>query len=242
MKSAKVISVYIGPRRNMNNNLITNEQCIDFLRLQVENEQINDPGFSMDVIIINNNTDNVDANIYIDSLNNQEIYNGKIRVFHRNNIGGSFGAFSHAFDLIANDYDYFLFNEDDIMILNPGYMSRAIEMLESDSTIGFVSFSPISYQEPLHCGGGFGVTSKIILDQVKSAYNKLPYVESNIYSDFERSEVEFTNCIRRLGYQLVNVPEYSPLAKNYEKNTSQNVTHYVTDENISKSFIYKVGY
>ena len=242
MRSVKVISVYIGPRRNMNNNLLNSEQCIEFLKLQIDNEKTNDPGCKLDIVIVNNDTNNHEANLYIDTLNDQKIFNGKIRVFHRQNIGGSFGAFSYAYDQISNEYDYFLFNEDDIMITQPNYMSRAIEILNSDTSVGFVSFSPISYHEPYHCGGAFGVSSKKILDSIKSTYGKLPFIESNTYSAFEHSEVEFTNCIHRLGYQLVNVPEYSTLAQNYEKHTSQCKPQYVTNENLNKTFIYKVGF
>jgi hypothetical protein len=226
----------------MNNNLLTSEQCIEFLELQIDNEKTNDPGCELDVIIVNNDTNNHEANLYINSLNGQKIFNGTIRVFHRQNIGGSFGAFSYAYDQIFDEYDYFLFNEDDIMITHPNYMSRAIEIVNNDASIGFVSFSPISYHEPWHCGGGFGVSSKRILNLVKSTYGKLPFIESNRYEDFERSEIEFTNCIYRLGFQLVTVPEYSSLAKNYEKHTSQNRLEYVTEDNLNKTFIYNVGF
>lgn len=242
MRSAKIISVYIGPRRNMNNNLLNEQDCIDFLKLQIENEQKIDCGVPMDIIIVNNDTNHEIANTFIDSLNNQDVVNGKIRVFHRPNIGGSFGAFSYAYDKICNEYDFFLFNEDDIMLTDPGYFKKAIEILQSDDTVGFVAFSPISYHEPYHCGGGFGVTSKRILELVKQRFGILPYYAENTYYAFEQSEVIFTNCIHALGFKIINVPEYSPLALNYEKHTSQNKPQYVTNENLNKTFIYKVGF
>jgi GT2 family glycosyltransferase len=226
----------------MNNNLLNSEQCIEFLKLQIDNEKTNDPGCELDIIIVNNNTNNHEANLYIDTLNGQKIFNGIIRVFHRQNIGGSFGAFSYAYDQIFNEYDYFLFNEDDIMLTEPDYFKKAIEILQSDDSVGFVAFSPISYHEPYHCGGGFGVTSKRILELVKQRFGILPYHAENTYSAFEQSEIIFTNCIHTLGFKIVNVPEYSPLASNYEKHTSQNKPEYVTNENLNKTFIYKVGF
>lgn len=242
MISAKIISVYIGPRRNMNNNLLNEQDCIDFLKLQIENEQKTDCGTLMDIIIVNNDTNHEIANDFINSLDGQYTINGKIRVFHRPNIGGSFGAFSYAYDKISNDYDFFLFNEDDIMITEPNYFKKAIEILENDSDVGFVAFSPISYHEPYHCGGGFGVTSKRILELVKQRFGKLPYYLDNTYYAFEQSEIIFTNCIQSLGFKIVNVPDFSPLASNYEKHTSQNKPQYVTANNLSKTFIYKVGF
>jgi hypothetical protein len=242
MKSAKIISVYIGARRNMNNNLLNNEECVEFLKLQIENERRIDPGVPMDVIIVNNDNNDLNANKFIDSLHDQEIFNGKIRVLHRPNIGGSFGAFSYGYDVFSDEYDFFLFNEDDIMITQPLYFKRAIDVLKEDESIGYVAFSPISYHEPYHCGGGFGVSSRRILDLVKSTYSKLPFIKLNTYHAFERSEIEFTNCIYRLGFRLTNVPEYSPLAKNYEKHTSQHKVEYITEENLNKTFIYNVGF
>ena len=242
MKAVKIISVYFGPRRNMNNNLLTSEQVIEFLKLQIENEKIVDPGCEMDVFIVNNNVNDVEGNSYLDTLYDTPIYNGKIKIAYRDNIGGSFGAFSDCYNFIKDNYDFFLFNEDDIMITEPNYFSRAIEMLESDETIGFVAFSPISKDKPYHCGGGFGVTSNRILNMVEGVYGYLPYIRENAYFAFEQSEVKFTNSIHELGYSIVNVPEYSPLASNYEKHTSQNKEDYVTSENLNKAFIYKVGF
>ena len=242
MRCAKIISVYIGPRRNMNNNLLNSDQCIEFLKLQIENECNLDAGAELDVIIVNNDTGDIAANEFINSLDNQPIYNGNIRVFSRQNLGGSFGAFSYGYDLICNDYDFILFNEDDIMITQPGYFRRAIELLTTDETIGFVAFAPISYHQPYHCGGGFGITSTKILEQIRSKFGMLPFIPDNTYYAFEQSEVMFTNSIHNIGYSIVNVPEYSPLAENYEKHTSQNKPQYVTLENLSKPFIYKVGF
>lgn len=242
MRAAKIISVYIGPRRNMNNNLLNETDCIEFLKLQIENEQTLDSGIPMDVIIVNNDTYNESANEFINSLNNQSVYNGTIKVFHRPNIGGSFGAFSYSYEMIRNDYDFFLFNEDDIMIHTPNYFKRSAEILQENLNIGFVAFSPISYHEPYHCGGGFGVSSKRILELVRQRFGNLPYYQDNTYYAFEQSEVLFTNCIHSLGFSIENIPEYSSLASNYEKHTSQNKPQYVTEENLNKTFIYKVGF
>lgn len=100
MKSVKIISTYYGNRRNMNNNLLTGDACLEFLQLQVENEIRLDPGCAMDLLIVNNNTGNDKFNSYLDSLNEFAIFNGKILILHRENIGGSFGAFSDGYEMV----------------------------------------------------------------------------------------------------------------------------------------------
>lgn len=241
MKAIKIISTYYGNRRNMNNNLLTGDACLEFLQLQIENELNVNPGCEMDILIVNNNTGNIKFNSYLDSLNGNSICNGKILILHRENIGGSFGAFSDGYELVQDQYQYFLFNEDDIMITEPHYFKTAIDELDSDELCGFIALSPISTTNPVHCGGGFGVTSKTILDIIRNQHGKLPYAVGNTYGHFEYSEVMFTNNIIKLGYTIKNVQEWSPLAENYTKHTSQNKNIYVTEENLNKKFIYKVG-
>ena len=213
------------------------------MKFQLENEKIIDPGIPMDVIIVNNTIGDTEADNIINSFDGTSIFNGHVSVFTRENLGGSFGAFSYAYDLLSSEYDYFLFNEDDILITHHGYFKRAIEVMSEDNTVGFVAFSPISHgsHDPVHCGGGFGVSSGFILEKIKNKFGKLPYNQTNSYSSFENSEILFTNSVNDIGYSIVNVPEYSPLAENYLKHTSQNKPHYITEENLNKTFIYKVG-
>lgn len=120
-------------------------------------------------------------------------------------------------------------------------MKPILELFETDSRIGFVPLSPLSHTHPVHCGGGFGVGSRSVLQQVCKKFGKLPFVAQNSYGAFEQSEIGFTSCITELGYLLTPVQAYSSLAENYTKHTSQNMPHFVTEANLSKKFIYKVG-
>lgn len=241
MKILKIIATYGGNRRQMNNNLLTPTDCINFLKLQVENEINLDPGCDMDVLIVNNDNGNIDFNNYIQSLNDTKIHSGVIKTHLRANLGGSFGAFSEGFDLYENEYDYFLFNEDDIMIFEPSYMDNILDVFDKDNKVGFVSLSPLSYTIPIHSGGAFGVAKKEALIGVKKAHGRLPYIADTSYESFQRSEIDFTSTITALGYYMTTVPQYSTLASNYLKHESQNNSHYITGDNLSKKFIYKVG-
>lgn len=242
MNALKIISTYYGERRNANNNLLNGQECLEFLKLQIENEINLDPGCDMDLLIVNNDTNNPDFNQYLNSLNGTKIFRGTVLISHRENMGGSFGAFSHGYDLMSESYQYFLFNEDDIIITHPGYFKRAIDELNSDDTYGFIAFSPIClHGHPVHCGGGFGVTSKKILDTIKTKYGNLPYIHKNSYGDFQESEVMFTNNVIEVGYVIKNIDEWSPLAENYLKHSSQNREMFVTQDSLSKPFIYRVG-
>jgi hypothetical protein len=169
------------------------------------------------------------------------IHSGKIHILSRENIGGSFGAFSEGYAYLGKDYDYVIFNEDDILIFYPEYMKPILNLFDSDSTIGFVPLAPLSYTHPVHCGGGFGVGRKSVLDKLCERFGNLPYIAQNSYQSFEQSEIGFTSSIVAIGYKLAPVEDFSCLAENYQKHTSQNRPQYVTEANLSKKFIYKVG-
>lgn len=244
MNCLKIIATYMGPRRNYNNNFSSYDQCKNFLNYSLnEIERHIDPGIDMDVLIVNNEDNNQDSKNFINSFNNKKIKKGKIFVTHRENVGGSFGAFAHGYSLFEDKYNYFLFNEDDIAIFAPHYMEEVDFIFKQQKDIGFISFSPISFCGRPHSGGGFGVAPNHILKNIVKdpSTNLLRYRNTTNYSDYEHSELEFTNCIVRGNYKIVNHPSFSPLAQNYTKHDCQNVRHYVTPENLSKPFLYKVG-
>lgn len=241
MRVLKIIAAFGGPRRVRNNNNVTPEDSLEFLKLQIANEHNTDPGCKLDVLVVNNDAGIEDYNTYIQSIDNLPAHSGKIRTYTRENLGGSFGAFSQGYDYLGKDYDYVLFCEDDILIYESEYMKPILELFETDSTVGFVPLSPLSHTHPVHCGGGFGVGSRSVLQQVCKKFGRLPFVAQNSYDAFEQSEIGFTSCITELGYSLTPVQAYSSLAENYIKHTSQNMPHFVTEVNLSKKFIYKVG-
>jgi hypothetical protein len=244
MSCLKIIATYLGPRRQNNNNFSSYEQTKEYLNYSLNEIESNiDPGIKMDVLIVNNDDGREESKNFINSFNNKKIKNGKIYVTHRENVGGSFGAFSRGYSLTEDRYNYYIFNEDDITIFHPNYMEEVDFLFKIDNNLGFISFSPISFSSIPHAGGGFGVATNYILKNVVKdpSTNKLRYFHSTDYAAYEGSEVEFTNCIKRAGFKIVNHPSFSPLAQNYKKHQCQNVPQYVTEENLSKPFLYRVG-
>lgn len=69
----------------------TPESIIDLIKLNVELEKNCDPGENVDLIIINNDSGYRQGNKYLESLNGEKLKKGIIRVYHRENIGRSFG-------------------------------------------------------------------------------------------------------------------------------------------------------
>ena len=76
--------------------------------------------------------DSHDANEQILKLDGVSINRGVVRVFKRKNtLGKGFDAFAFGFMKTQEDYDYFLFCEDDVVFFRDNYFKAAIETLET---------------------------------------------------------------------------------------------------------------
>jgi hypothetical protein len=240
-KAAKIICTFFGDRRQ-DNNSPTN--VIDFLKLMIENEIDIENGIYTDTIIVNNDCGNVQSNEILNSYNGVETKNGKIIVEVRENLGGSFGAYYYAFLKYKDDYDYWFFCEDDVLVYKENYMSDFIEFLNSDNNLGFVALAPITKPgTQIHSGGGCGLTSTDkFLRSRSTSYMDDHFTVSkqrgNHYGSFQYYEIDFTNVFIRSGMSISNHPTYSPFAENYQKHVSQMV-HF---DNNKQEQIYKVGF
>jgi len=144
---------------------------------------------------------------YLKLVNGSDTPYGKIIVFERDNFGGSMGAFSQAFDLFEDIYDYWLFLEDDVRIIYPRYFEMIINEFNYDKNLGFLALTKILQDGTprINVSGGVGASKKDVLKRVKQKYGKLPYDTTRgygNYGDFGNSEFLFTNCYYEMGIKL----------------------------------------
>lgn len=240
MKCVKIICTYFGHRRRIHN---TPQDILNFIKNSIRNEIDMENGIETDVIVVINDVSEV-RSVELDEFNNISTKNGKIIIENRRNYKGSFGAYYEMFDKYQNEYDYWFFCEDDVLIYKQNYLIDFINHFESDDTIGFVSLAPLSHSEPLHSGGGCGLTSKETFIKV----NTIEYIKSYIsgndtntssYDNLIPLEINFTNIFVRNGLKLSNHPNYSPLCDNYGNHMGQ--SNHATKEMKELEFIYRVG-
>lgn len=196
--------------------------ALEMLKTIVEFEKTNDAGVPLDLIIINSDTNFKEGNVYIESLNGMKTKNGKIIAHTRPNIGWSFGSYNYAFKTFQNDYKYWIFTEDDILVGGKNYAKKLIKKWEriakATVPIGFLALiGVIRHPYGIHCGGGIGMTTIEILREVEKKFGELPHHTkprnedlSNIQnrqSVIINGEVAFTNKIDELGFYLFNYGE-----------------------------------
>lgn len=213
---------YFGHSQNCN----TPNDVIDLIKFNIELEKKCDPGTDRDLIIVNNNVNYEIGNKFLDKISNTQIGNGQIKCVTRENTGRSFGAFNEAFLRFKNDYDFFLFTEDDIIISKDNYLKIGIDIWNKNPNAGFVSYISTTKVGKWHwkelglnknlafsCHGATGLSSSKILNKVVEKYGSLPFYQgSDRDKDITFGEVALPNSILRLGHDLIDIPKNMILA------------------------------
>jgi len=213
MKTCIVVPFYFGARR-LRTGYQTFKTPSDVIDLCVKCYEVYkdwDSGCETDVIFVNNSPDIEEAVKFLDSINGTSTHRGKFIVLEGDNIGMGFGAHSLAFKTFKDDYDYWMFTEDDVIMNKTGLMKSAINQLSGDSSIGFIACNGLARD---HAHGGIGCTSRKNLNKVWEKYGKLPHHESianlkdnRIFKNTHivHGEIAFTKCYIKLGMRLEKV-------------------------------------
>jgi len=204
-------------------NFPTAESVLDLIKLNIEQEKTVDPGVPCDTIIVNNDVGWSKGNEYLDAVNNTAIHSGILRVLHCENWGRSFGAYNGAYQKFKNEYDYWIFTEDDILINGHNYYKIALDNFNRYENTGFVALQGVSIdgldgesgEHAKHAHSGAGLTHVKILNELNAKLGKLPHCDKNESQDYleciRNGEIAFTNEILRLGYDLRTVESDYPL-------------------------------
>lgn len=193
----------------------TQKDALEQIKGVIAFELANNPGVNVDIIIVNSDCGFREGNDYLDAINGTKTNYGTIKVLHKpGNNGWSFGAFAYAYEELRNDYEYWMFTEDDILIGGDKYYFEAIEKLNIANDNGFVAMIKVCYH-PMgtHAGGGVGLSKTKYLDKVVERAGKLPHFTGvdDLNLDVLRrraevikhGEVPFTNVLIELGYKIV---------------------------------------
>lgn len=198
-------------------NFPTRESVIDLINFTLEMELKCDPGALVDLVIVNSDSGWQQGRDFLDSIDGRKLPHGRIRVLHRKNFGLSFGAYNHAFMTLGEEYDYFIFTEDDVVISRDGYASKGMEFFNKTKNCGFVAYLGLStrgidlrMEDAFSAHGGIGLSSTGVLNEVVKRHGSLPHADESLPQTYQNhlqfGEVAFTNRIHKLGYKLVNVP------------------------------------
>lgn len=223
--ATKVLALFFGERRLYPSNT---EENFEMLERQLQHSKELDSGLQHDLLLVNHDIGNEEINNRLNLLDGTHIRNGIVRVLHRPWVvpDYSFGSFKYAMAKCFYDYEYFFFSEDDQLELKDGNFRGMIDMLNSDSNLGFVGALNLNISHrsildkdgyilrmdncwPPHAHGGCGVTSISIIKKVLKRFpmylnvpeGKINYTKME-YTSAEQQEIDFTNTICQAGFKI----------------------------------------
>jgi glycosyltransferase involved in cell wall biosynthesis len=174
-------------------------------------------GADYEIVIVDNESRDKATQEYLELLEKEGI-----KVLRRENIGFSFAGFKYAWDKFKNDYDYFLFNEQDGVPAKDDWLVEILNKFHSEKDIGAVgnnveSFD-LTWEFPelknlcpyigerntiYNLDGFMTFTSSTVLREVDKI-GGLFTLPVRGRKNAERNELIFQQPILELGYKIVS--------------------------------------
>jgi SAM-dependent methyltransferase len=181
----------------------SSEQILRQLEHLICIEKISQPGFPIDIIIVDNYYDFPAGQKYLQTLLDDPTIS--VKLITRENIGRSFGGYSEAIRLYASEYDYFLLTEDDIIVGGRNYIQSLIDEYHDLGDYGFLPIQGISeryidstgsprFKDHAH-GGVIFASAQTLIDRTTKTSAPIYSVDPSIQdymTIIETGEVEFT--------------------------------------------------
>jgi hypothetical protein len=209
-KTCYVINLYFGPRRRTIEEYETDRLCL--LKKQIETLNYYYHNLSRIVFNINfSNDDLVHVNESLKIIPNK-IQNTEVEVYLRENKGFSYGSFSDNFERLREEYDYFIFNEDDYFLVENNwdeYLIRKYNQLPGSGYLCAIQRDEDFWNDcKIHAGHCFGIASRESLEKVWEEYGHLPNSkDSNSYEEQEKVQHEFGYSFVKVGLRVYDIRE-----------------------------------
>jgi hypothetical protein len=205
---------WLGDRRSITDKYRNDR--LSYLKQQIEDLNTYNHNLSRIMFIFNLEDEHLGLFEEAKSIIPEYIKGIPVTIIPRQNIGMSYGAWSYAFGIFRNDYDYFIFNEDDYFINQHNFDSYFINKFESKINIGYLCLlvaNPIwGGDYKTHAANSVGISSNKVLNEIWCKYGCLPHYNSgpNVVDDYYRNneingQIAQTNTIHRMGYNLFDV-------------------------------------
>lgn len=217
-KVCYIINFYLGDRRYDVDAAKQDKLC--YLKSQIE--CLTKYKHSLSKIIFNFNLEHEHGTLFIEALKivPQKVQNTPIEIYIRENYGMSYGAWSDHYIRLQDQYDYFIFNEDDYFIVEDNFDEYLVNKFNSLPNCGYLcglvreSSSVNLYRK---CAGmSSGISSNDCLKKVIEKYGELPHSKFKGYSDNElNGQIYQTAAICEMGYEIYDIREEYRLRFHY---------------------------
>ena len=133
----------------------------------------------------------------INDLIPNRIQNTKVTTILRKNIGMSYGAWDEVFQNYKNDFDYYIFNEDDYNFVQDNWDQYLVNKFNFYGDCGYVC--PMVKEPMPHSNykkntiHSTGISSGKVLNKLLDTYKELPHSKDQNYKGGEASQLIFSH-------------------------------------------------
>lgn len=225
-KTCYIASFWLGDRRKMMEGYIKDR--LYFLKHQITSLETYSHNLSQIIFNFNITPDQYHHTSDIFALVPKLIGSTPVKINFRENKGISYGAFSDLFGQYKNEYDYFIFNEDDYVFTEHNWDQYLVTKYNSYPDCGYLC---ALVREPAHwfnyrkfAGVSIGIASSENLSKVYSySGNKLPYpddtpfkndIGEKAYLHYEDGQMDFTFNFLQVGLNIYDIrDDYKVIAE-----------------------------
>jgi hypothetical protein len=208
-RTCYIINFYLGERRKTTRYSYQNDKLY-FLKSQIET--LEKYSHSLTKIIFNFNIREEDYPLIstIFKITPKFIQGTEIEINFRENIGMSYGAWSDLSLKYKDEFDYFIFNEDDYFFIQNNWDSYLRDKYISYPDCGYLC---LAIREPniwneykKYAGHASGITSTSNLQKVIDKHGRIPfYRTSTEYSQGEKSQHIFSFSYLEVGLNIYDI-------------------------------------
>lgn len=200
MKTNLVIATWSGSRRVHSNHCFLQKQVLSLHKLKHNLDQI--------TFVVPHNPD--EPKVFRESIKSlpNKIGNAHVVILEKENIGLSYGSFSHAFSIYKEEFEYYIFLEDDYIFVEDNFDQTMICLFNNSENCGYLS----TLAQNNHPSIFNGITKSSILSQIWKKYGKLPYSNCCTYTGAEHAgQIAYGTIIIELGYSLHDLSKFYKL-------------------------------
>jgi len=208
-KVCYIVNFYFGNRRYNIDSYYVDKLC--YLKSQIAT--LSQYKHSLSKIIFTFNVDPEHYPLLSEALNliPKRFQDTDVEINIRENYGMSYGAFSDIFGKYMDKYDYYIFNEDDYVIVQDNFDEYLVNKFESLPNCGYLCglVREIAHFVKIRCAGmSSGISSFKHLKEVWNKYGELPHSKGKDYiSNEKEGQTIQSSAIRDLWYEIYDIRE-----------------------------------
>lgn len=208
-KICYIINFYLGDRRKIHQ--IYNEDRIILIKKQIDFLENVKHNLTKIVFSFNLKYEDIETiNTYI-NLIPKRIQNSDVEIVLRKNNGMSYGAWSEYTVKNIENYDYFIYNEDDYFFIEDNFDDYLVNTFNSYENCGYlcgISREPAGWNGfRKHAGYAVGITSKECVKKIFNHFQEFSNIQGNDYEMGESLQIDFTHCFIKEGMDIYDVRE-----------------------------------